>query len=51
MVFAPIAVISLILASLLRANSNKKKVSPKITEQQQTDELITVVLPTISNDK
>lgn len=51
MVFVPIAVASLVLFGLVRS-SGKKKVSPKRTDQQkQTDELITVVLPIISNNK
>lgn len=51
MVFIPIAIASMILVSLVRANNKKKNVSPKRTfKQQQTDELITVILPAIHND-
>lgn len=37
---------------LVFAIRNKKNVTPKITEEQkQVDMLITVILPTINNDK
>jgi hypothetical protein len=49
MVFIPIAIASIILVSLVRANNKNKKVSPeRTTRQQRTDELITVILPTIN---
>lgn len=47
MALVSIAIVTLILASFVRAK--KKKVSPeRTTKQQQTDELITVILPTIN---
>lgn len=47
MVFIPVVIVSLILASLLR--TKKKNGSPeRTTRQQRTDELITVILPTIN---
>ncbi len=50
MVFVPIAIASFILASLMHFKG-KKNVSPeRTTEQQQTDELITVILPAINKD-
>lgn len=49
MVFILIAVASFLLVSFLYIKGKKKNVSPeRTTEQQQTDELITVVLPTIN---
>ena len=51
MVFVPIAIVTLILASLVHANGKKRNVSPKRTlTQQQTDELITMILPTVYKD-
>ncbi len=50
MIFVPIAVASLILLSLIRSIS-KKKLPPKRTlKQQQTDELITVILPILGKE-
>jgi len=47
-----IAVIILVISLLpIRANRTEKHIPPKRTEKQkQTDELITVVLPTINDD-
>lgn len=52
MLFIPLTVASLVLVSLVHANVKKKNVSPKrTTKQEQADELITVILPTINNSK
>jgi hypothetical protein len=50
MAFVPIVAISLILVSLIRTKSTKKSVSPKRTEnQEQADEIDTVILPVINS--
>lgn len=50
MAFVPVVILSFILASLMRVNSTEKKVSPERTpEQEQTDEIVTVILPAINS--
>ena len=47
-----IVLILIILILLIRANVTEKNTSPKkIKHQEQTDELITVVLPIVRSDK
>lgn len=52
MAFISVVLASLILVLLVRTKGTKKNITPKRTKkQQQTDELITVILPTLNNDK
>jgi hypothetical protein len=48
----PLLIILILLALLVVFGGRGKRVAPSRTEQQkQNDELITVILPTINNDK
>jgi hypothetical protein len=49
MVFAPIAVATLILITLIHSNSKEKTPPKRTPEQLQSDELITTILPTITD--
>lgn len=51
MILIALAFILFILLLVAHANRTKTHIPPKRTEQQEVDELITVILPTINHDR